>query len=100
MANSYRLSERAREQILAIYEYTQETFGPYQADAYHSGLEHSFALLADFPKIGLDVESLSPRLRRFRFQSHAIFYTIESGHSILIRQILYVQMQVRPDLFS
>jgi toxin ParE1/3/4 len=48
----FRLSERAEQDLIQIYDYTEETFGPYQADAYHSGLEHTFGLLADFPVLG------------------------------------------------
>jgi toxin ParE1/3/4 len=48
----YRLSVRARSQLIDIYEFTTATFGPYQAEAYHAGLERTFGLLADFPRIG------------------------------------------------
>jgi len=48
----YRLSVRARAQLIDIYEFTAATFGPYQAEAYHAGLERTFGLLADFPRIG------------------------------------------------
>lgn len=94
----YRLSQRAKAQLLAIYKHTVGAFGPYQADAYYSGLAHTFDLLADFPLMGPNAETLAPGLRRFRFQSHNIFYTAEDG-KIFIRQILDTRMQARPDLF-
>ncbi len=34
----FRLSERAEPDLIEIYDYTEETFGVYQADAYHAGL--------------------------------------------------------------
>jgi plasmid stabilization system protein ParE len=46
----YRLSVRARSQLIDIYEFTNATFGPYQAEAYHAGPERTFGLLADFPR--------------------------------------------------
>ena len=74
----YRLSVRVRSQLVDIYEFTTATFGPYQAEAYHAGLERTFGLLADFPRIGQQVDELAVGHRRFRFQSHSIFYTERS----------------------
>jgi toxin ParE1/3/4 len=59
----YRLSIRARSQLLDIYEFTNTTFGPYQAEAYHAGLERTFGLLADFPRIGQPADELASRHR-------------------------------------
>jgi toxin ParE1/3/4 len=75
----YRLSVRARSHLLDIYEFTTLTFGQYQAEAYHAGLESTFSLLADFPRIGQPMDELASRHRRFRFQSHNIFYTEEGA---------------------
>jgi plasmid stabilization system protein ParE len=66
MAN-YRLSVQARSQLVDIFDFTERTFGQYQAEAYHAGLERTFDLLADFPRIGQSVDELAARLRRFRF---------------------------------
>jgi toxin ParE1/3/4 len=95
----YRLSVRARSQLLDIYEFTVRTFGQYQADAYHAGLERTFSLLADFPRIGQSADDLAPRHRRFRFQSHQIFYT-EEASNILIRAIYHHAQDIRPQLFD
>jgi len=56
-------------------------------------------LLADFPKIGVSVDELLTGARRFRFQSHNIFYT-EDESGILIRAVLHVGQDLRPELFS
>lgn len=34
----FRLSERAESDLIAIYDYTEQTFGSYQAEAYFAGL--------------------------------------------------------------
>ncbi|HEX7920318.1 MAG TPA: type II toxin-antitoxin system RelE/ParE family toxin [Bradyrhizobium sp.] len=75
------------------------TFGQCQAEAYHAGLERTFGLLADFPRIGQSVDELASRHRRFRFQSHSIFYTEEAGY-ILIRAIYHHAQDIRPQLFD
>jgi len=43
---SFRLSAHAEADLIAIYDHTDAMFGRYQADAYLSGLERIFALLA------------------------------------------------------
>lgn len=96
---SYRLSARAVAQIDEIYDYTAETFGSYQADAYHAGLERTFGLLADFPLIGRLVEELAARHRSFRFQAHHIFYTQEAG-DIVIRAVFHHARDIKPSLFT
>jgi toxin ParE1/3/4 len=69
----YRLTDRARADLLDIYDFTEGKFGAYQAEAYYAGLVRSFGLLADFPRIGQAVDELALGYRRFRFQSHLIF---------------------------
>ncbi len=95
----FRLSERAERDLIEIYNYTEATFGAYQAEAYHAGLERSFDLLANFPLIGRAVDEILPGFRRFHFQAHAIFYTEEAG-TILIRTVLHQSRAIKPDLFD
>ena len=95
----YRLSVRARLQLLDIYEFTTAMFGQYQAEAYHAGLERTFSLLADFPRIGQSVDELGAGHRRFRFQSHHILYTEEATH-VLIRAIFHYAQDIRLQLFD
>ncbi len=72
---SFQLSERAKAELVAIYDDSEARFGGYQADVYLAGLERTFGLLADFPGIGQVADYLKAGLRRFRFQSHIVFYT-------------------------
>ena len=95
----FRLSERAERDFIEIYDYTEVTFGAYQADAYHAGLEGTFDLLANFPRIGRPADKIMPGLHRFRFQAHAAFYT-EEADFILMRAVLHQAREIRPDLFD
>jgi toxin ParE1/3/4 len=56
-------------------------------------------LLADFPSIGTSADELVAGYRRFRFQSHYIFYTEENDH-VLIRAVIHVRQNLRPSLFD
>jgi toxin ParE1/3/4 len=95
----YRLTVRAHADVLSIYAFSEERFGRYQAEAYHAGLERTFGLLADFPRIGVAADELVPGYHRFRFQSHYIFYTEESDH-VLIRALIHVRQDLRSALFE
>lgn len=95
----FRLSDRARADLIDIYDFTEARFGQYQADAYHAGLQGTFDLLSDFPRIGQPVDELRAGYRRFRFQSHFVFYTAETN-GVVIRAILHASKDIRPQLFS
>ena len=95
----FRLTERARANLIDIYDFTESKFGAYQADAYYAGLVRSFGLLADFPRIGQPADELSPGYRRFRFQSHLIFYTVQPDH-VEIRAVVHHAQDIRPQLFD
>lgn len=95
----FRIATRARANLVEIYEYTESSFGAYQADAYYAGLIRTFGLLADFPGIGQRADELREGLRRFRFQAHHVFYTEEAA-DILIQAILHTAQQIRPQLFD
>ena len=87
----YRLSAAAEADFEAIYLYTDETFGTRQAEAYTLGLKQTFERLADLPRMGRSADNFRPGLFRFRYQSHVIFYTIETHH-IMIRRVLHGRM--------
>ena len=95
----YRLTDRARADLIGIFDFTQSKFGEYQADAYYAGLIRSFGLLADFPLIGQTIGELAAGYRRFRFQSHLIFYTVQSD-CVEIRAIIHGGQDIRPQLFE
>ena len=48
---AFRLSKRARDKLLDIHERSCEMFGQYQANAYQTGFEKTFELLAMFPAV-------------------------------------------------
>jgi len=49
--------------------------------------------------MGVAADELLIGARRFRFQSHIVFYT-EDGDSILIRALFHAAQNLRPDLFE
>lgn len=95
----YRLTARARADLVDIYDFTESKFGAYQAEAYYAGLIRTFGLLADFPRIGQPVDEVAAGYRRFRFQSHFIFYS-EQPDVVEIRAIVHSAKDIRPQLFE
>ena len=94
----FKLSLHAEAKLVDIYAFTEITFGRYQADAYSAGLERTFSLLTDFPRMGIEVYHLAANHRRFRFESHNIYYT-EEPYGVLIRDLFHVTQDIRPALF-
>jgi toxin ParE1/3/4 len=99
VVGEYRLSIKTRVDLVHIYTSSHANFGRYQADAYYAGLERTFGLIADFPGIGTNSDELVVGYRRFRFQSHYIFYSQEADH-VLIRALIHVRQSLRPELFE
>ena len=57
------------------------------------------AFLPIFTLIGQTADELAAGYRRFRFQSHLIFYTVKPDH-IEIRAIVHTAQDIRPQLFD
>jgi len=95
----WQLSDKAAEQLSEIYSYTFATFGEVQAEAYVEGLKRTFGLIADYPGIGSSALEIKAGYRRFRFQSHYVFYTLESDF-VFIRALVHARRNLRPELFE
>ena len=86
-------------QLDGIYEYSVFRFGAKQADIYASGLTQTFRKLADAPKLGKALKGFVPPLRRYRFQSHFIFFNVEPDH-VLIRAVLHARRNFVSELIE
>lgn len=95
----YRLSRMAELQLVEIIAYSEQHFGERQADAYLAGFVATFKLLADFPGIGPAAYEMKAGWRRYRYQSHYVFYT-DRGNHVLIEAILHIKRNIRSDLFE
>ncbi len=71
---NYRFSSEADKDLLEIARYTIVDFGVKQARIFKEGLDDCFNSLADNHNLGRDASELIPRLKRFPYRSHTIFY--------------------------
>ena len=86
---TYRLTRRAQSDIKTIYRYTVEYFGDRQAREYLDGLEYSFDLLTDNPKLG---RLWDGKKRRYVYKSHLVYYRL-LNNEILITRIRSARQQ-------
>ena len=89
---AYRLTQKATDDLDAIYEYTITNFGLEQAQSYLLGLHERFEDLAMRPALGRSAERLAPKLRRYPYRSHVLFYVPED-EGLLIVRVLHESME-------
>lgn len=82
---TYKLSQRADDDIYNIYITGVERFGSTQADEYHWDLQRTFELIALQPSIARIRSEFDPPIRVHVHRAHAIAYQIESDHILIVR---------------
>jgi len=84
--STYRLSQRADQDILAVYLQGFELFGERQADRYHDDLHALFRRLADHPGMARVRSEIVPTVRAFTFKAHVVIYE-EAPDGIVILSV-------------
>jgi len=87
MANLFRLSLAAEEDIIGIAEQGVRVFGAVQARKYHDELFAIFALIAANPRMARERHELSPPMRIHPFKAHLIVYRIEGDGDIFVVRV-------------
>lgn len=90
---SYKLSNKAEQDIRSIYRYTVSNFGQLQAEAYLSGLEETLIQVSNTPKLAQKADDIRKGYRRYLYQEHAVYF-IEKNSYIYIVRVLHQQMKV------
>ena len=87
----YVLSRRAEQDVQNIADYGFANFGSAKARGYGHGLEKCFGHLAESPAIGLAADDLAAGIRRYKYESHWVFY-LEENRGILVVRVLQKNM--------
>jgi len=82
----YRLSRKAEEDLLDVFEQGVLAFGAQQAEDYHRGLEAAFRLIAQFPQMARRRTEVGPTVRVHPYRAHIIVYR-ESGKDVFIQRV-------------
>lgn len=96
---AYRLSELARADLLAIADYTLDTWGEEQAHRHLDDLEKCLGRVAQSPGLGRSCDRVRRGYRRLEYAKHVIFYRMDS-EGVFISRILHERMLPRPDLLD
>ncbi len=89
---TYRLSNKAEQDLRNIYRYTVSNFGQLQAEAYLSGLEETLVQVSDTLTLAQKVDDIRKGYRRYLYQEHAVYF-IEKKSFIYVVRVLHQQMK-------
>jgi len=84
---AYRLTARARRDVLDIWSYIADD-NESAADRFVDLLIHHFQIIGEHPKAGRSRDELRPGYRSFPVGEYLIFYTI-SARNVSIRHVLH-----------
>lgn len=82
---TYRISDAAYEDYLALYAEGVARFGATQAMSYSDSLEHTFELIAENPGLARLRTELKPAVRVHPHGSHMIIYEEMDDLVIILR---------------
>ncbi|MBK8500820.1 MAG: type II toxin-antitoxin system RelE/ParE family toxin [Saprospiraceae bacterium] len=86
---TFRIAEKAKQDLRSIWNYTYETWTAKQADTYLKELMNEFITIARDPQKGRNYEELDAGFFGVKRNKHVIFYRItETGEVEIIRVLL------------
>jgi toxin ParE1/3/4 len=92
---TYKISEKAEEDLEEIWLYTLRIWSREQADRYLNLIFDEIAYVSVNPKSGQDVDHIRKGYRCAKVKSHLIFYKHKKGKDhIEVIRILHQQMDV------
>ncbi len=94
---SFRLRERAKEDLRSIGRYTQATWGREQRNHYLAQLDAAFHLLAQEPQRGRSCDDIRLGYRKHHIGRHLIFYR-QVPPDIEIIRVLHDSMDIESHL--
>ena len=93
--SSYRISEKAIEDIEKIWVYTYEKWSIEQADRYYNLIINEIEYIANNFMSGKSMEHIKEGYRASIVKSHLIFYKRTNDNQLLIIRILHQRMDVK-----
>ena len=89
----YEITQKARSDLIGIWEYTYENWSHQQADKYYEILIEKIEEIASRPHIGRNYERIKVGLKGVAIKSHIVFYRIENDIVEIIR-VLHQRMDL------
>ena len=98
--SEFRVSAKAKSDLIQIAKYTQLTWGQAQRNDYLKVLDSSFQLLANEPAIGIQCNYIREGYSKYPQASHVIYYKEHKANQILIVRLLHKSMDVSRALWE
>lgn len=92
--NSYRISEKAIQDLEDIWLYTFETWSQQQADRYYNLIINEIEYVANHFESGKSMSHIKEGYRAAKVKSHLIFYKKNEDEIIEIIRILHQRMDI------
>jgi toxin ParE1/3/4 len=89
---TYWLTPAAQHDLSSIWDYTEETWGPQQAETYLGEIGMAFERITRDPDRGRACDELRAGYRRYAIGSHLVFYVVGDGGRVNIIRILHQRM--------
>lgn len=96
----YHLTNKAVDDLTAIWNYTFDQWSEHQADKYYQLIIDSCREIAEKPDIGKIYEGVTPNLLGLRTNKHIIFYRIISLDGVEITRILHERMDLKKKILE
>jgi toxin ParE1/3/4 len=91
----YKISDKARLDLIGIWEFTKKNWSVPQADKYYQIIVDKFLEISSKPELGKDYGDLRIGYRGIFVKSHIIFYKISDRNLIEIVRILHQRMNYK-----
>ncbi len=95
---NYRLTNKATNDLIEIWDYTFETWSEVQAEKYYSQLTDAFSFIAENGEIGKNFSEIKKGLLGKNVGKHIVFYQFESENKIVIIRVLHERMDLKSRL--
>ncbi len=91
---SFKLTNKAKIDLIKIAKYTETQWGTEQRNLYLKQLDDAFHLIADKPLVGKECDFIKIHYRKFPQGSHIIYYKENNTKDIEIIRILHKNVDV------
>jgi len=88
------VSDEAKNDIVDILQYTNDTWGHEQMRIYSAVIDNALSKLSEHPHIGKKATEISEHHRVIAAGQHILFYSVRDG-SIHIARILHNKMDIK-----
>lgn len=80
-----RLAAEARDDLRDLLQYSLETWGWTERDAYRAAIQQRLASLAEYPELGRPRNDLFSGCRGLPIRQHVAYYLVEDAHVVVVR---------------